>query len=240
MPEKTFVEDGSNFCKRHKSHEALMERAHELFKHGHFAANYVNFVDKLSSVKFLFAVEMMGGLMEMSEHDFDVEHQTRTIDTSDTTLIEEGAVDVELPIPSNTSLSLQANELWHATLAEIEMDNMREVVFEDNHQRESTVATSDMEGTITDTLTEADEHHLHLPLSRLGNEIKKHLENGGVRLDDDDGGVVTFEQNDYTLEVSPAETDDLEDGVDDNAEMDFAQYLEADEEGDIAVEAEAE
>ena len=237
MPEGTFVEGGSNFCKRHKSHEALMERAHELFKHGHFAANYVNFVDKLSPVKFLFAVEMMGGLLEMSEHDFDVQHQTRTIDTDNTNLIEEDAVDVELPIPSNSSLSLQANELWHATLAEIEMDNMREVVFEDNHQRQSTVATSDMEGTITDTLTEADEHHLHLPLSRLGNEIQKHLDNGGVRLDDDDGGVVTFEQNDYTLEVSPAEVDenDADGGTD--ASADFAQFLEEDEESEISVES---
>jgi len=238
MPEDTFVDGGSSFCRRHKSHEALMERAQELFKHGHFASNYINFVKRLSPAKFLFAVEMVGGLFDMSEHEFEITHKSRTIDTSDSTLIEEDAVEVELPLPENNQLSLQANELWHATLAEIEMNNMREVVFTDDHEMETVSASADMEGTITDTLSERGEHHLHLPISRLSNEIQKHLENGGVRLDDDDGGVVTFEKNDYTMEVSPVETDsDAADSVSEAGE-DFAQYLEADEAGTLEVEAE--
>lgn len=237
MPESTFVDDGSDFCKRHKSREALMERAHELFEHGYFAANYVNFAEKLSPSKFLFAVEMVGGLFEMSQHDFETNEERRTIDTSDSDLIKEDAVDVKLPIPSKTTLSLQADQLWQAALAEVEMNNMREVVFEDQMEKEKISQTADMEGKITDTKYESVEHHLHLPISRLTTDIKKHLENGGVQLDDDDGGVVTFQQNDYTLDVSPVEGDsDAAEPSSDTAQ-DFSEMI-SDGEGEEEVEVE--
>jgi len=234
MPESTFVEDGSDFCRQHKSREALMERAQELFKHGHFATNYVNFVKHLSASKFLFAVEMVGGLFEMSQHDFDVEEETRVIDTAESELIEEDAVEVDLPIPTKTSLSLQADQLWNAALAEVEMNNMREVVFQEGHTKDKIAKTADMEGKITDTKYESVEHHLHLPISRLTTDIKKYLKNGGVALDDDEGGVVTFQQNDYTLDVSPQETesDDAE-SVSETAD-DFAEALKAEEEKEAA------
>lgn len=225
MPESTFVDGGSDFCKRHKSRKALMERAHELFEHGYFAANYVNFAEKLSPSKFLFAVEMVGGLFEMSQHDFETNAETRTIDTSDSELIKEDAVEVELPIPSKTTLSFQADQLWQAALAEVEMNNMREVVFEDQMEKKKISQTADMEGKITDTKYESVEHHLHLPISRLTKDIKEHLQNGGVQLDDDDGGVVTFQQNDYTLDVSPKETDS--DATEDSSDTarDFSEAI---------------
>lgn len=225
MPEKKFIDDGSDFCKRHKSKEALMEQAQELFKHGHFATNYVNFVKHLSAEKFLFAVEMVGGLFEMSQHDFDVQTETRPIDTSDSDIIQEDIVEVELPIPSKTSLSLQADQLWHAALAEVEMNNMREAVFEEGHTKEKIAKTADMEGKITDTKYEDVEHHLHLPISRLTTDIKKYLKNGGVAVDADESGVVTFQQNDYTLDVSPQENDSTDaQSVSDTAE-DFSKQL---------------
>ena len=225
MKESTFVDDGSEFCKRHKSREALMEQAQELFKHGHFATNYVNFVKHLSAEKFLFAVEMVGGLFEMSQHDFEVETETRDIDTSNSPIIEEDTVEVELPIPTKTSLSLQADQLWHAALAEVEMNNMREAVFEEGHTKEKIAKTADMEGKITDTKYEDVEHHLHLPISRLTTDIKKYLKNGGVAVDADESGVVTFQQNDYTLDVSPKETDSASaESVSETAE-DFTEQL---------------
>lgn len=225
MPEKKFIDDGSDFCKKHKSKEALMEQAQELFKHGHFATNYVNFVKHLSAEKFLFAVEMVGGLFEMSQHDFDVQTETRPIDTSDSDIIQEDVVEVELPIPSKTSLSLQADQLWHAALSEVEMNNMREAVFEEGHTKEKIAKTADMEGKITDTKYEDVEHHLHLPISRLTTDIKKYLKNGGVAVDADESGVVTFQQNDYTLDVSPQENDSVDaQSVSDTAE-DFSEQL---------------
>jgi hypothetical protein len=214
-----------------------MERAQELFKHGHFATNYVNFVKHLSASKFLFAVEMVGGLFEMSQHDFEVTEEKRTIDTSDSNLIEEDAVEVELPIPSKTSLSLQADQLWNAALAEVEMNNMREVVFKEGHTKKKIAKTADMEGAITDTKYEDVEHHLHLPISRLTTDIKKYLKNGGVSVDDDESGVVTFQKNDYTMDVSPKENEsDNAEGVSETAE-DFASALQADEDAsEIEVE----
>jgi hypothetical protein len=246
MPESTFIDDGSDFCKRHKSREALMEHAHELFEHGYFAANYVNFAEKLSPSKFLFAVEMVGGLFEMSQHDFETNAEKRTIDTSDSDLIKEDAVEVELPIPSKTTLSFQADQLWQAALAEVEMNNMREVVFEDHMEKKKISQTADMDGKITDTKYESVEHHLHLPISRLTKDIKEHLQNGGVVLEDDDGGTVTFQKNDYTLDVQPKETDSDgtqsdSDGAEDTSKTatDFSEMIAGTEDNEeIEVEVE--
>lgn len=238
MPESTFVEDGSQFCKHHKSRESLMERAQELFKHGYFAQNYINFASKLDATKFLFAVEIVSGLFEISTYDFEVIEETRPVETEDSEIIEEDVVEITLPIPQNTNRSFHANELWTAALKEVMTQNMQEAVFEEGMSSETISQTADMEGKITDTKTESVEHHLHLPISRLASDIKKHLENGGVDTDDEDGSVVTLQRNDYTMEVSPDEDYD-DDDVADTSEVatDFSQYLEGD--GDeIEVETE--
>lgn len=236
MPEKTFVDDGSDYCRHHKAAEQLMERAHELFKHGYFATNYINFAEKLDAAKFLFAVEMVGGLFEMSDHEFDLTTEERIIDASESQLIDQDNVGVELPIPQNDSLSVQANELWTAALKEVMQQNMQEAIFTEGMEKATVEATEGMEGQITDTLYGADEHHLHLPLSRVAKDIKEHLKNGGVSLDDDDGGIVTFQRNDYTLDVEPEEIES--DATEDSSEVagDFAEYLESDEAAEIEVE----
>jgi hypothetical protein len=195
------------YCRNHQGRHQLMERAHELFEHGYFATNYVNFAEKLDAAKFLFAVEMVGGLFEMSRHEFDIVREQRVIDTSDSDLIQEDAVAVELPIPQEDTLSFQANELWMAALDEVKVQNMQEVVFTSGMSQKTLADSADMEGQITDTKYESTEHHLHLPISRLTKDIKEHLQNGGVAIDGDESGAVTFQKNDYTLDVSPDETD---------------------------------
>jgi hypothetical protein len=208
---------GDNFnldfstCKHHKGQEILMEKTYDLFEHGYFSSNYVSFSKRLAPEKFLFAVEMVGGLFEISDLDFNIEHAEREIDTSESDLIEDDAVAVELPIPQNETVSMQANELWMAALKEVMQQNMSEVVFTDGMSQETLAASTDIEGTFTDTITESAEHHLHLPLSRVAKDIKEHIKNGGVDLDDDNGGAVTFEKNDYTLDVKPSEADEGED-----------------------------
>lgn len=236
LPESIFVDDGSDYCRNHKSREALMERAHELFKHGYFATNYVNFAEKLDAAKFLFAVEMVGGLFELSRHDFDIVEAERTIDTTDSNLIEEDAIDVVLPLPSNDTLSFHANELWTAALKEVMSQNMQEAVFSEGMAVKTLSDSADMEGQITDTHYENTEHHLHLPISRVAKDIKEHLKNGGVAIDDADSGVVTFQKNDYTLDVSANEGDS--DGAESVSEtaVDFSEALEA--EGEAAAEIE--
>ena len=227
------------YCRNHQGRHQLMERAHELFKHGYFATNYVNFAEKLDAAKFLFAVEMVGGLFELSRHDFDIEEEERTIDTSDSELITEDTVDIVLPVPSNDTLSVHANELWTAALKEVMAQNMQEAVFEEGMATKTLTDSADMEGQITDTHYESTEHHLHLPISRVAKDIKEHLKNGGVAIDDADSGVVTFQRNDYTLAVEPNETDS--DAAESVSEVshDFSEALEA-EGGEVEVEAVSE
>lgn len=229
----------SEFCKVHRSREALMERAHELFEHGYFATNYVNFAEKLSPAKFLFAVEIVGGLFEMSRHDFDVVHEIREIDTSDSGLISEDVVTVGLPMPTNDTLSFQANELWTAALKEVMTQNMQEAVFDQGMSQRTLTESADMEGQITDTHYESTEHHLHLPISRLAKDIKEHLKNGGVAIEDDDSGTLTFQKNDYTLTVEPNEDADADDAesVSDTA-VDFSEHLAEDDEESEDIEVE--
>ena len=232
MPESTFIDGGSDFCRIHKQADDLMEHHQELFKHGYFATNYVNFSKHLPPHKFLFAVEMVGGLFELSDHDFDVAEDTRTLDATDVEMIQEDAVEVTLPIPTNTMLTTQANELWAAALKEVMQQNMQEVIFQEGMQKQTLTASEGMEGQITDTHYESTEHHLHLPLSRVGKDIKTHLENGGVVLDDADNGAVRFQQNDYTLDISPKEIDS--DGAEDfsEASADFSEHLTAEDDSE--------
>jgi hypothetical protein len=59
-----------------------------------------------------------------------------------------------------------------------------------------------------------------------------------VSIDDDESGVVTFQKNDYTLDVSPDESDS--DGAESVSEVseDFTTALEADDEQAATVEVE--
>lgn len=210
LPENKFVDGGSHYCKMHKSAEALMERSRELFEHGYFATNYINFVKKLSAEKFIFAVEIFRGLVEQSEHEFDVAKEVRVLDTSDSELIGDEEVAVELWIPTAEQYQFQANELWTASLKEVMTQNMQEAIFSDGMEKNSVSDSASMDGKITDVKYEPEEHHLHLPVSRLAKDIKAHLENGGVSVDGDESGVVTLQKNDYVLDVGPEESDSAE------------------------------
>lgn len=205
FPDPNYEHD--EYCRQHQSRHALMKKAHELFEHGYFATNYVNFAEKLSTEKFIFAVEMFRGLVEQSTHNFEVEREVRVIDTADSDLIHEDEVAVELVLPSNDLFALQANELWTAALKEVQVQNMQEVVFTDGMEKTTLTDSAEMEGQITDTHYESAEHHLHLPISRLAKDIKSHLENGGISIDDDEDGVIAFQQNDYTMDVGPEKTE---------------------------------
>jgi hypothetical protein len=238
LPVGTFGDhnyEHDDYCKHHQTRQDLMERAQELYEHGYFATNYINFAKRLSPPKFLFAVEMAGGLFEQSEYDFDLATEERTIDTSDSKLIEEDAVEVELPIPTSEMFATQANELWTAALKEVMTQNMQEAVFEAGMSKRTLAASADMEGQITDTKHEMTEHHLHLPISRLAKDIKEHLQNGGVVLDADESGTVTFQKNDYTLAVETEENDSADAQDHSKVSAEFAEQLEADGE-EIEVE----
>lgn len=237
LPAKKFPGYDSEYCKTHISMEYLEERAHELFKHGYFAETYVHFASHLSPPKFLFAVEMLGGLFEMSDYGFEIEEEPVLIDTSDSDLIYEDVIEVSLPVPSTTKYLFQADQLWQGALAEVEMRNMREVVFNEGLSKDTYAQTADVDGEITDTLTEQTEHHLHLPISRLTKDIKEHLKNGGVEVgSDDESGTLTLQKNDYTLDITPEEEMEPDDAQSvSEVSEDFSEKLEA-EDGQTVIE----
>lgn len=228
----------SKYCKTHISMESPEDRAAELFKHGYFAESYVSVAKYLSPTKFLFAVEMVGGLFQMSDYEFGVAEESVALDTSESVLVSEDVVGVDLPIP--TKNLFQADQLWQGALAEAEMRKMREVVFKEGVSKETYADTADVDGEITDTLTERTEHHLHLPISRLTKDIKEHLKNGGVEVGkDEDGNLLTFQQNDYTLEVQPeAEVPEDEDASTvEDVGQEFSERL-AEEDGEVVIDVE--
>lgn len=234
MPAKNFPGYESEYCKQHIGHENLMKGPEELFKHGWFSENYVSFVEKLPASKFILAVEMLDGLFEMSRHDFDCDVVEKIVDTSESDLIPQDAVSVKLPIPQNTSVMFQANELWMAALDEVKVKNMQEAIFKEGMEKQTLTESADMDGSITDTHYEHTEHHLHLPVSRLTKDIKEHLKNGGVAIDEDDSGVVTFQKNNYTLDVEPEEAEQSEEHKEFSGS--FTEQLQ--EEGEVEVEVE--
>lgn len=233
LPEKRFVDGGSERCKHHKVADSLMEHWDDLYKHGYFATNYANFVSRLEAEKFLFAVEMVDGLFEKSKHDFDITYEKKVIDTSESDYIPEDEMAIELPMPTNDMALFHANELWTASLKQVMTQNMHEVVFKDGMEKETLADSADADGQITDTIHEKTEHHLHLPISRLAKDIKEHLKNGGVAIDDDESGVLTFQKNDYTLDVQPTETDSADAQDVSEVGSNFTEELEAAKEAEL-------
>lgn len=236
LPAKKFPGYESDYCKTHRYMENLESRWQELFTHGYFAESYINVAKWLAPTKFLFAVEMFGGLMEISQYEYDVDEETVVLDTSESPLIKDDAVSVEMPVP--TDYKFQADQLWQGALAEVEMRKMREVVFEDGVATSTYAGTADVDGQITDTLEEQTEHHLHLPISRLTKDIKEHLKNGGVEIGaEDESGVLTFQKNDYTLDISPDdETDSADAQSVSEVGEEFTKQLDAEQAAAIEVD----
>ncbi len=237
LPAKNFPGYDSDYCKLHKSMEALEDRWQELFRHGYFAESYVHVARHIEPTKFLFAVEMFGGLMELSNYKFEPTEEPISLDVSDSLLIQEDVVQVDLPIPTNDLYQFQANELWMAALDEVRMRKMQDAIFEDGVAKSTTVATAEAEGAITDRIQEDTEHHLNLPISRVTKDIKEHLKNGGVEIDaEGDDAAVTFQKNDYTLDISPDE-ESSSDGAQDVSEtaQDFTERLDSEDDAVIEV-----
>lgn len=239
MPVSKFVDGGSDYCKTHKSMDALMDRAAELVQHGAFGRSYVIFSRSMDPLEFISAVEIFDGLLMQSRHEFEVEYEERTVDTSESDLILENEVAVELPFPTNSTYKFQYKELWQAALDEVKVERMQHCIFDDGVSQKTIAQAADMEGKITDTKYESEEHHLHLSISRLTKDMKEHLKNGGVSIgEEDENGVVTFEKNDYTLDIKPDSDADSNqsDAPEAISAEEFTQELEADETDEEAAE----
>jgi len=193
MTEDTFIADGSSFCKRHKSRDALMERAKDLLTHGIYAQSIQHVFDKLPAWQQLQGVGFYDAYLVESQFDFDARMEAYEIDTDglsevfDTDALGGMGVDtdgdvlpVEIPVP--TEHETRAWALFRAAVMDVKAQSAeRELLSGDTTamEREQVVDVTEHGKPIFDE----DEHHLNLPLSRIDKDKDELLAYGGVPVD---------------------------------------------------------
>ena len=239
MPESTFVDDGSDFCRNHKSHESLMERASEAFTHGLYAKNIRYTFERLNPWQKLVVLAFYDSYVQESKYDFDEQLQDHEIDFSDyegqlpieiaSQLDEDETMHVGVPTPREHEVRCFA--LYRAALMDMKVSLAERKTLPDEDsgamERETVVSVTDDGREITDL----DEHHLNMPISRADNDREDLLRFGGVEMDDDadvavnvdtpDSMIVDLEEPSPTAETTMDDPNPVEEqlhhtDVDDN------------------------
>lgn len=213
LPEHEFIDDGSEFCKVHKSRDALMKRARDLFEHGLHSKTVRHVFDKLDAWQKVTVLGWWESYIDESVYDFGIEWSETTVsdsaavDDNDGPVTTEGtydALEVELdeetvtvgvPVPQEHETRCFA--LFRAAVMDMKAGLADRVLLDTEDgttamEREQTVSVTDEGQEITDEA----EHHLNLPVSRLDKDRTDVLAFGGVPVD---GGA------DVEVDVSGAE-----------------------------------
>jgi hypothetical protein len=203
----------SHRCRHHQIHDEQvredvnMKNAKRLYKHGAFIESHRVLFEVMDLTDLMYAVGIYRGLLEQSRYDFDATEEEVVVDVNDEEIDEEEAL-LEVPIPSRDTYMNRAESLLLASLDYCRMKTLNVELFKtETFEGMTTVATGTNEGGhIVDSIQEKREHHLNLPLSRLTKDYKKHLEVGGIDLDNEDDAV-TVDNRSYTLDYGPDEND---------------------------------
>lgn len=192
MAESNFKDDGSQFCKHHKSREALMKQHEDNFKTGAYAKSHEHKFQYMPPHKKLLANDLYKSLLDESTYDFEAENVELDVDVADTDFAPDAdTLVLDHPIPQEHEVRGKA--LWHAALDFMTMESIREEQFrvaaQESHEgRELAVGERVKTVTVTDEgreIEDTDEHHLNLPLSRLQKDYESHMAFGGVQYDSD-------------------------------------------------------
>lgn len=195
-----------DYCRLHKSREALDMRAEELLKHGFFTKTLDHLYEKLDPWEKVFSHGLFETLMGESKYEFAEEYEQRQFDFSEADVVPSVAGDddvlrVEVAYP--TAHGGRALALFNAAMDKIKMTKINAIIAEDNMQTTSTehaqlTSPTDADPSQTfQTIEEVSEHHLNLPYSRLVRDRKELLKEGGVEVDgetDTAGGEFDFEK----------------------------------------------
>jgi hypothetical protein len=200
LPAKKFPGSDSDFCHNHKhreTNEALMERARDAFTHGLFSKSIKHVFDKLPPWQQLSALGRYDAYIAESQYSFDAELQDHTIDFSDfdgTLPIEIAAecddeeVTVGVPIPSE--YENRAYALYRVAISDVKSGLAeRSILDSTDAGAMETERVIDVDPETGRQVTDIEEHHLNLSLSRLDKDRKELLSFGGVTVDADDDGV---------------------------------------------------
>lgn len=199
------------FCKHHQARAALMKQHEENFETGAYAKSHQHTFQYLPPHKQLMANDLYKSLLEESTYDFEREGKTLEIDVSD----EEFAPDADILVldhPVPTEHEIRGKALWHAALDFITMESIKKEQFrvaaEETHKgRELAIGETVSVVTVTDDgqeITDTDEHHLNLPLSRITKHYKEHMKFGGVEYDTEDDQSA-MGQREWVAVVEPDE-----------------------------------
>lgn len=213
MAESNFKgeDNSSQFCKHHKSREALMEQRAENFKTGAWTKSHSHTFQHLSPHERILANDMYKSLLKESTHDFEKESAELHVDVEDVDFAPDAdTLVLEHPIP--TEKKMQAKALWHASLDFLTMESIREEQFrvaaEESYEgRDLAVGETVSVVTVTDEgqeITDTEEHHLNLPLSRISKHYDRHLEFGGVKVDQSEGSG-QMSARDWVAVIEPEE-----------------------------------
>lgn len=225
MAEENFKEDGSQFCKHHKSREALMKQQAEAFKHGAYAKSHKHKFQHLPPHKQIMANELYKDLMSESRYEFESDEVEINIDVSDADFAPD-ADTLVMSHPLPTEHEMRGKALWFAALDFVTMESIREEQFrvaaEETGPDGEPLAVGERTTVVTVTeqgreITDKDEHHLNLPLSRLQKDYERHLKFGGVDTDPEGESAVSIDSRDWVVELSeidePAPEADKSDGT---------------------------
>lgn len=223
LPSKEFGggSDDSEFCHVHKHYEvndALMERAREIFQHGLFSKTITHTFEKLSPWQQLSVLGWYDSYVAESDYDFDPTFEQFTIGFADfdgelpleiaAMLDEDEQLHVDVPIPQ--AHENRAFALYRAAIMDIKAGLAERVILDTGDdttvmERETVVSVTDDGAEITDM----DEHHLNVPVSRLDSDRNDLLTFGGVAIDSDaDVDVTVNDPSDLVLDLEDSETVD--------------------------------
>lgn len=199
LPEKKFGKDSgdSEFCyvhKRYETNDALMERASEVFTHGLYSKTIRHTYEHLSPWQKLTVLGWYDSYIQESDFDFDPTFESFSIDFSEfdddlpleieTMLDGEEQLSIDVPIPQEHEN--RGFALYRAALLDMKAGLAERVTL--NTDDGTAVMEREKVVTVTDDgreITEEDEHHLNIPISRLDDSRDDLLAFGGVKTDDD-------------------------------------------------------
>ena len=201
------------FCRHHKMRKGNREVMTDNFETGAFVQSYKTLWQNLDSYQKVICIESFHNLMEESRYEFDADIHVETIDVSDIEWSNSETWDVDFPIPKKNVV--RARHLWMASVELCKMENIQEKLIQDaaegDHgvgERESVVAVTEDGNPITDM----EEHHLNLPLSRIIKDHSNLLDIGGVDYGSEDSDM-TINVNDRQWVTAIEEPDDPQPGM---------------------------
>ena len=202
LPEKTFVDGGSDFCRVHKQQEDLMERASEAFTHGIYSKTIRHVFDNLSAWQKLVVLAFYDSYTQESVYDFDPKFEEFEIDFAEydgsipielaSQLDEREMLQVGVPIPQEHEQ--RAYALYRASIYDMKVTLADRATLPDTSDDDDETTAmekefildviEDEDGGVEDIIKAFDEHHLNQAISRVDNDREDLLVFGGVPIED--------------------------------------------------------